>query len=81
MNAWIAKQQYLIDFTLSSLARRKARNLGLLLVYALIAFGVGGAVGAKPVRSPADIGRRATTAFTAGLLGIFTAAAIWTALS
>jgi hypothetical protein len=32
------------------------------------------------VRSPADIGRRATTAFTAGLLGIFVAAAAWTAL-
>ncbi|MDT7536038.1 ABC transporter permease [Sphingobium sp. SA2] len=56
-------------------------GMGKVLVYALIAFGVGGAVGAKPVRSPADIGRRATTAFTAGLLGIFTAAAIWTALS
>jgi ABC-type lipoprotein release transport system permease subunit len=38
MNAWIEKQKYLIDFTLSSLARRKAKNLGLLLVYALIVF-------------------------------------------
>ncbi|MFZ4538336.1 ABC transporter permease [Propionivibrio sp.] len=38
MNAWIAKQQYLIDFTLASLARRKAKNLGLLLVYTLIVF-------------------------------------------
>lgn len=38
MNAWIAKQQYLIDFTLSSLARRKAKNVGLLLVYTLIVF-------------------------------------------
>ena len=38
MNAWIAKQKYLIDYTLSSLARRKARNLGLLLVYTLIVF-------------------------------------------
>ena len=38
MNAWIEKQQYLIDFTLSSLARRKAKNLGLLLVYTLIVF-------------------------------------------
>lgn len=38
MNAWIAKQQYLIDFTLSSLARRKTKNLGLLLVYTLIVF-------------------------------------------
>jgi ABC-type lipoprotein release transport system permease subunit len=38
MTAWIAKQQYLIDYTLSSLARRKAKNAGLLLVYALIVF-------------------------------------------
>jgi len=38
MNAWIEKQRYLIDFTLSSLARRKAKNLGLLLVYTLIVF-------------------------------------------
>ncbi len=55
-------------------------GIAKLLLYALIAFGVGSAVGAKPVRSPADIGRRATTAFTAGLLGIFSAAALWTAL-
>ncbi|MEN8167883.1 MAG: FtsX-like permease family protein [Pseudomonadota bacterium] len=32
------KQRYLIDFTLSSLSRRKGKNLGLLLVYALIVF-------------------------------------------
>jgi len=38
MNVWIEKQKYLIDFTLASLARRKAKNLGLLLVYALIVF-------------------------------------------
>ncbi|WP_145199233.1 ABC transporter permease [Sphingobium sp. B2] len=56
-------------------------GMAKVLVYALIAFGVGGAVGARPVRSPADIGRRATTAFTAGLLGIFAAAVLWTALA
>ncbi len=38
MNSWIEKQQSLIDFTLRSLARRKARNLGLLAVYALLVF-------------------------------------------
>ena len=38
MNPWIEKQKYLIDFTLSSLLRRKAKNLGLLLVYTLIVF-------------------------------------------
>lgn len=56
-------------------------GMGKLLLYALIAFAVGSAVGAKPVRSPTDIGRRAITAFTAGLLGIFAAAAIWTGLA
>lgn len=38
MNPWIEKQRSLIDFTLTSLARRKVRNLGLLLVYALLVF-------------------------------------------
>ncbi|HRD89450.1 MAG TPA: FtsX-like permease family protein [Accumulibacter sp.] len=38
MNVWIEKQKYLIDFTVASLARRKAKNLGLLLVYSLIVF-------------------------------------------
>lgn len=38
MNAWIEKQRHLIDFTLASLARRKTKNLGLLLVYALLVF-------------------------------------------
>ncbi len=38
MKSWIEKQKYLIDFTLSSLARRKVKNLGLLVVYTLIIF-------------------------------------------
>ncbi|MFZ2161400.1 MAG: FtsX-like permease family protein [Sideroxyarcus sp.] len=38
MKTWIAKQKALIDFTLSSLARRKLKNLGLLLVYTVIVF-------------------------------------------
>ena len=38
MMAFLRKQQYLIDFTLSSLLRRKGKNLGLLLVYTLIVF-------------------------------------------
>jgi len=38
MKSWIEKQKYLIDFTLSSLARRKVKNLGLLAVYTLIIF-------------------------------------------
>jgi ABC-type antimicrobial peptide transport system permease subunit len=38
MRTWIEKQKYLIDFTVSSLARRKAKNLGLLAIYTLIVF-------------------------------------------
>lgn len=38
MQEWIEKQRYLIDFTLSSLLRRKGKNLGLLAVYTLIVF-------------------------------------------
>jgi len=38
MMDFIRKQTYLIDFTLSSLMRRKGKNLGLLLVYTLIVF-------------------------------------------
>lgn len=62
-------------------AQAMLTGIGKIVLYALIAFAVGSAVGAKPARSPADIGRRAITAFTAGLLGIFTAAALWTALA
>ena len=36
MNVWLEKQRHLIDFTLASLARRKTKNLGLLLVYTLL---------------------------------------------
>lgn len=38
MKIWIEKQKALIDFTLSSLVRRKLKNLGLLLVYTVIVF-------------------------------------------
>ncbi len=36
--SWIAKQRYQIDFTLSSLLRRKGKNLSLLLVYTTVVF-------------------------------------------
>jgi ABC-type lipoprotein release transport system permease subunit len=36
--SFVRKQKYLIDYTLSSLARRPGKNLSLLLVYALIVF-------------------------------------------
>jgi len=38
MKQFFRKQAYLIDFTLSSLMRRKGKNIGLLLVYTLIVF-------------------------------------------
>jgi len=38
MIEFIRKQAYLIDFTISSLMRRKGKNFGLLLVYTLIVF-------------------------------------------
>jgi ABC-type lipoprotein release transport system permease subunit len=38
MKSWIEKQKYIIDFTLSSLLRRKVKNIGLLILYDLIVF-------------------------------------------
>ncbi len=38
MTNWIEKQRYIIDFTISSLLRRKVKNLGLLALYTLIVF-------------------------------------------
>ncbi|HSN90074.1 MAG TPA: FtsX-like permease family protein [Anaeromyxobacteraceae bacterium] len=38
--AWLERQRYLVDFALSSLARRKGRNLSLVAVYALVVFAV-----------------------------------------
>jgi ABC-type lipoprotein release transport system permease subunit len=41
MRTWLERQRYAIDFTLSSLARRKGKNLSLLGVHALVVFAVG----------------------------------------
>ncbi len=38
MRTWIEKQRYIIDFTISSLMRRKVKNFGLLALYTLIVF-------------------------------------------
>lgn len=38
MNVWVEKQRYIIDFTVSSLLRRKVKNIGLLVLYTLIVF-------------------------------------------
>jgi lipoprotein-releasing system permease protein len=38
MRTWIEKQRNIIDFTLSSLARRKGKNIALVMVYTLLIF-------------------------------------------
>lgn len=38
MRHWIARQRYLIDYTVAALARRKAKNAGLLAVYTALVF-------------------------------------------
>lgn len=38
MKIWIERQRHLLDFTLGALARRKTKNIGLLLVFALLVF-------------------------------------------
>jgi len=37
-HSWLEKQRYLIDFTISTLLRRKVKNIGLLVLYTLIVF-------------------------------------------
>ncbi|MBP7520300.1 MAG: hypothetical protein KA896_07660, partial [Leptothrix sp. (in: Bacteria)] len=38
MHTWLNRQRYLIDYTLAAMARQRAKNLGLLLVHALLVF-------------------------------------------
>jgi hypothetical protein len=38
MSGWIDKQKNILDFTFSSILRRKGKNIALLLVYTLIVF-------------------------------------------
>lgn len=38
MNRWIERQRSLLDFTVSSLSRRRGKNLALLTVYTLVVF-------------------------------------------
>lgn len=38
MQSWLEKQRYIVDFTMSSLLRRKVKNIGLLVLYTLIVF-------------------------------------------
>jgi ABC-type lipoprotein release transport system permease subunit len=44
MTRWIEKQRGLLDFTLSSLLRRKGKNISLLVVYTLVVFLLGSAL-------------------------------------
>ena len=36
MRTWLARQRYLIDYAVASMARHRAKNLGLLLIYTLL---------------------------------------------
>ena len=38
MRSWIEKQRSILDFTLSSLLRRKGKNISLFVVYTLVVF-------------------------------------------
>jgi cell division protein FtsX len=38
VRTWIERQRHIVDFTLSSLLRRKGKNVALLLVYTLVVF-------------------------------------------
>ena len=44
MAKWIEKYRSILDFTLSSLVRRKGKNLSLFVVYALVVFMLGSAM-------------------------------------
>ena len=44
MANWIEKQRSILDFTLSSLLRRKGKNISLLFVYTLVVFILGSAM-------------------------------------
>ncbi len=44
MASWIEKYRSILDFTLSSLVRRKGKNLSLFAVYALVVFMLGSAM-------------------------------------
>lgn len=38
MRDWLIRQRYLLDYTVAAMARHRAKNLGLLLVYTLLIF-------------------------------------------
>ncbi len=61
-------------------ARAALTGTAKALLFTLIAAAVGAAVGSRETRNASELAERATVAFTVGLLAIFTAAALWTAL-
>ncbi len=72
----------LIDLTLDNeTARAALTGVVKSLLFSVLALGVGASVGSRDVRGPAAIGGQATTAFTWGLLAVFAADAVWTALA
>ena len=49
MKRWIERQKNVIDFTLSSLFRRKGKNAALILVYTLVVFMAASVVFTVPI--------------------------------
>lgn len=71
-----------VDLTFNDATARSALiGMAKILVFLLIAATVGAAVGSRETRSTSDLAERTTVAFTVGLLCVFSAAALWTALA
>lgn len=71
---WATFQRLTLDQTT---AQALATGMAKGLVFALIAFGTGAAVGSLGARGAAEIGARATRAFTIALLAVFAVATLW----
>lgn len=58
-----------------------ATGMAKVLLFTLIAVGVGSATGLARIDTPAQLSALGSRAFTIGLVGVFAAAALWTALA
>lgn len=58
-----------------------ATGMAKVTLFTLLALAVGSAVGTRRVTTPADLSALGTSAFTIGLVSVFAAAALWTALA
>lgn len=56
MKHWVRRQRALADYTLAALARRRAKNIGLVAIYALVVFTIASAMlFATALRHEADV--------------------------